>query len=127
MTRTKTDLEAAIRQARNELDALEAAERLRGNEALVGRCFSYRNCYSCPEGPDDYWTMYARVEGLDEYGCLVLLLFQTDKDGRFSVERATRSGPLEANFRPIAPAVFATQAALMLERVRGMLLPGAAK
>jgi hypothetical protein len=75
-------LQSQIDKLRGELRDLEAAENEKLGAALVGQCFRYRNCYSCP-GPDDYWFMYMKVTGIDAEGKCLVTSFQIDKDGEF--------------------------------------------
>jgi len=32
----------------------------------IGRCFIYKNCYSCPENDGDYWNEYYKVTGINK-------------------------------------------------------------
>jgi hypothetical protein len=82
----KTQLEETIRTARAELDAIRFAERRTAAAALVGKCFAYRNSYSCPQSEADYWTLYLRVTGVTGEGEAETVTFQMDKDGRVSIE-----------------------------------------
>jgi len=75
--------------ARLVLYRLEDEERTRKHGALVGRFFRYRNCYSCPEKESDYWWLYVAVTAMDEHGSLRVLKFQTDKEGKVSIEPRT--------------------------------------
>lgn len=123
MARSKAELERVIREAREELSGQEVAEARAVNAALVGKCFAYRNCYSCPQGSEDYWTMYARVEGLDEYGNLVILKFQTDKNGLFDLDPKHYTGAVSmGGYREIPAAEFEQKAREAAEYVRGLLL-----
>lgn len=82
--------EAAAMQAR--VIAYEAAERDRENAKLHGKCFVYRNSYSCPETDADYWSMYTRVLRI-ENGRLIVHRFQTDRDGKIEIELAAPASP----------------------------------
>jgi hypothetical protein len=82
---TKKEAEAKLREARAVLAAHEDAERRAKGASLIGRCFRYRNCYSCPQSEADYWWLYLRVTDMNEHGSLQGWSFQTDKDGRVSV------------------------------------------
>jgi hypothetical protein len=81
----KQQLEAQIGALYGELNAIKDAEADALNGKLVGRCFSARNNYSCPEGPKDYWFLYTRVLRAEE-GSLRVFQFQIDKDGRIEIE-----------------------------------------
>ena len=118
MTR-KEELTAAIYAARTELDEIHARERDEQNQCLIGMCFKYRNCYSRPETPDDYWWLYARVIGVED-GCLRVWTFQTDKYGKVEIEPSTLRGKLGSGYEEIGAVEFgaAWQAALeKLERL----------
>ena len=54
-------LKDIVSQARKELDKIESARARSENRKLVGKCFKYRNCYSCPQTVNDYWWLYIRV------------------------------------------------------------------
>src|SRR6185312_4073195 len=41
--------------------AVEKRERAQHAEKLVGRCFRYRNSYSCPKDESERWWLYRRV------------------------------------------------------------------
>ena len=55
-------------------------------EAIVGKCFRLRNCYSCPEKASDYWWTYYYVTGIAGREWVWVVTFQTDKDGVFGME-----------------------------------------
>lgn len=61
----------------------------------VGRCFKFKNCYSCPKSSKDYWFIYARIEkieGINFYNEEIpepnfyILSFENDKQGRVTFE-----------------------------------------
>lgn len=56
---------------------------------LVGKCFKYRNSYSCPEKPSDYWWLYRHVIGVTTDSNLMVHQFQTDTYGELTVKRDT--------------------------------------
>ena len=80
-------------EARAKLREIERAQERAENEKLIGKCFRYRNSYSCPETDADYWWIYARVTGLDEGGEPSALEFQTDKYGRTKIEVGAMFSP----------------------------------
>lgn len=71
-------LQAELRKRRDEKALAEA-------RALVGKCFKYRNCYSCPQEESDYWWLYSKVTGVGDYSARAFR-FQTDKYGKTEVE-----------------------------------------
>lgn len=81
----KEKIRAQIAPLQAELNRIKDAEEKAKSVALVGRCFKYRNCYSCPK-PDEYWWLYIKVTGMGEYWP-VAFEFQTDKDGMLTVKQ----------------------------------------
>jgi hypothetical protein len=101
----EAELRAAIDAALDELQALIDAKERERAQAHVGRCFAYRNCYSCPSSEADYWTLYLRVVGVTPEGTIRLVTFQTDKDGNVRVDEDTRSaGILGSGYKEISHA-----------------------
>ncbi len=81
----KNALIAQAVAARAALDADEEQSRRAINERLVGKCFVYRNCYSCPKTDADYWWLYIRIIRLDEDGDLYATEFQIDAHGSLAL------------------------------------------
>jgi len=81
------ELEEREREIRTELYRLRGIETQERNRSLVGRCFKYRNSYSCPEKPSDYWWMYTKVMKLKGAN-IICWQFQTDRDGKIEIEFA---------------------------------------
>lgn len=96
----KEELQKTIDTARAELHEIQAREAEERNRQLVGKCFIYRNCYSCPEGPQDYWWLYVRVIGVSD-ASLQVLQFQTDKYGKVEIEPAQLCGQLGSGHQEI--------------------------
>jgi hypothetical protein len=104
---TKAEIAQKITALRSELGEIERQERREQHDALVGRAFKYRNCYSCPEGPDDYWPLYSRCIGVDDDGWLTWHTFETDKHGRITIEFQHHSMSLLSSSDEISKAEFA--------------------
>lgn len=83
---TKEELQAQAAAVRDALWKIEAAELAEAGKALVGKYFTYRNCYSCPKTEADYWPLYLRIDGCDKDGVLRGVSFQTDSNGDVRVE-----------------------------------------
>lgn len=107
---TESDLEAAearlttargdFNEIKGYIDEREYAPKRR---ALVGKCFKYRNSYSCPEKPSDYWWMWAKVAG-EESGGIALVSSERDKNGDIRIRREWHSlwkGELDSNYQPV--------------------------
>lgn len=66
----------------------QRAEDLRHfeNEQYVGKCYCYRNSYSCPRNAKDYWSLYQRVMALDDDGNPWGVSIQIDCDGKMECD-----------------------------------------
>lgn len=79
----------AVDLARREVQALEdlafrqGIKKLKG---LVGTCLKYRNSYSCPQGPEDYWFAYMKLVAIKDQAW-VAHEFQIDKNGELSLTK----------------------------------------
>lgn len=80
---------AKLYALKHELNEIEDAEQKEINKTLIGKCYKYRNNYSCPESDSDYWYIYARMIRIDEDGLLVAVRFQIDRNGRIEIEEDT--------------------------------------
>lgn len=78
-------LYAQRREIAEKISEIEGAEIIPLTAGFLGRCYRFRNNYSCPKNKSDYWFLYAKVTGVDGRS-LTLFQFQRDKDGRSSVE-----------------------------------------
>lgn len=85
--KTTEQLKEEATQIQEELRKRSAEERRKASEGLVGKCFVYRNCYSCPKGPDDYWNLYSRVTGLDARGTPTGVTMEDDGQGFICVNQ----------------------------------------
>lgn len=85
MTDRVAELHAIINTAQQELIAMHDEKKRVLGAALVGKCYRYRNSFSCPEGDADYWWLYMKLTGLDDMGTLIAHTFQTDKTGKIEI------------------------------------------
>lgn len=85
MASNKEKLLEKMRVLQAQLDEIEEKENRVRYGGLTGKCFAYRNCYSCPEKPSDYWYTYVQVLSV-EGSHADALCFDIDKDGRVSIE-----------------------------------------
>lgn len=83
---------------------------------FVGRFFKYRNCYSCPSKPSDYWWLYGAATSVDGCGWLKGWTFQRDRDGGVRVEptASLTNGP-ESGWEEIDATEFWAAASGILE------------
>lgn len=85
-------LEILREQARTigeKISRIEDASRYQENKELEEKAFKYRNNYSSPEKPSDYWWMYLKVlkvtkDYIDTHE------FQTDKYGQITIDLRKR-------------------------------------
>lgn len=111
---TADTLDKEIRRLRQQKDRLEDAERIADADALIGRCFKYRNSYSCPSKPSDYWWLYAKIVGRDRRGMVTVVTAERDRDGQPRLHRDTWNYPhsfvrkdgLATGYVPITEAEF---------------------
>jgi hypothetical protein len=75
------------------------------NQAVVGKCFKYRNSYSCHEKPSDYFWLYLKVVKAAG-GRLETFTFQTDNRGRFEVETRSNLYHINEGYREISGKEF---------------------
>ena len=81
----EAELKQTIQQAHKRLFALKKAECLKQNADVVGKCFRFRNSYSCPKTSADYWWLYIQVVAIDDDGDLVYWSFEQDQFDRVSI------------------------------------------
>ncbi len=104
---------------RHELDKIARKKRQDENTAYVGKCFRYRNSYSCPESEADYWWLYAMVTGLSDSGQPVGISFQTDKNGDIEFKsKLWFTG--SAGYEEISGEAFAIQFDMAINRTIAM-------
>ena len=84
MTR-EDELKAILRKARDELYGIEGAKKAKTNAKFVGKFYKYRNCYSCPKSPEDYWWYYVAVTNMANDGVLMGWSFQKDQYGKIDI------------------------------------------
>lgn len=90
-TETIESLNEKAGAIRDKIDRIEGEKRRAEASKVVGKCFRYRNSYSCPQTEADYWWLYRRVTLADKHGWLRVFDFQTDKDGKTSIEPGNRA------------------------------------
>jgi hypothetical protein len=110
MANRKAELDGIIRNARAELDEIVEKERRVKGQALVGKCYRYRNSYSCPQKESDYWWLYMIVLGVTD-GALICFKFQRDSEQKIEIEPDTRvplsiEGELSDSYEEIERGLF---------------------
>jgi hypothetical protein len=86
------NIETLKEQARSiaeKIGKIEDADRYQGNKTLEGKAFKYRNNYSCPEKPSDYWWLYLKVLKVTR-DHIETHEFQTDKYGEITINLRKR-------------------------------------
>lgn len=118
-------LKAEHDRTRREIQRIEEAEAREKSRALVGKCFRYRNCYSMPQKPSDYWWLYLRVVSTTADGNCRAFSFQEDRDGQISIETRARAHTVfldgaPGSYRPISRRQFDTAWRRLQTRIRAM-------
>lgn len=117
---TKDQLQLVVsagNAARAELNELEQEETRRENAKLVGNCYRYHNCYSCPETDADYWWSYTKVTGLDEDGDMLAFEFQTDVRGDVLIAPKKRFWKVLDGYEECKKEVFDAEWRALLEKL----------
>ena len=80
--------DAAVKKYNNLLGEYDEAVLIPRMKALIGKCFHFRNSYSCPDGDADRWWLYMRVLGVKgmELECES---FEPDRYGEFKYKVQT--------------------------------------
>lgn len=98
-------IRAKIAELQSELDEKATRERMNAANRLVGKCFKYRNCYSCPEKDSDYWWLYVRVLSVDTDGYTSGVSFQTDSRGACEIKPEVSTWIVKnSSYKPISYA-----------------------
>lgn len=100
------ELQAQARIIQGKMDDIRAAEAYEQAKKLVGKCFKYRNCYSCPDSDADYWWLYRRVVSASKDGYVKMFTFQTDKYGQTTIKVEDRFGEFSGNCTQITHKQF---------------------
>lgn len=100
--------------------ALEAKQRADENVKLIGKCFKYRNSYSCPNGDANKWWLYVKVTKVTSRGEMNAFQFQTDIYGKLEIE-ADHRVPLSfsGGYMPITAGEFNKAWRAVQKRVAG--------
>lgn len=69
-----------------ELNEIERACKLTDALLMVGKCFKFRNSYSCLEDEHERWWLYRSCVHVDADGDPVFFGFQTDMNGKIEIE-----------------------------------------
>jgi len=81
-----------LRQEIRDLEERERIEKLWPEwRAREGTFWKFRNSYSCPQSDDEKWWIYRRISNVTKDGCMDLLDFQIDNDGRLDVRERKRT------------------------------------
>lgn len=84
-----SDLREKAGHIQREINRIESEARSKASAAVLGKCFKYKNFYSCPKTNADYWWLYTRVTAVDKTGWLRVFRFQTDTNGQTTIDPNT--------------------------------------
>jgi hypothetical protein len=103
MTKKEKQLQKLQREIYEEVTKKET-ERAK---KLIGKCFKFRNSYSCPDGDKDKWWYYIRVIDAQEGRC-ICVSHEIDKNGDVSVKKGShatqtfdKSTGIQASYIPV--------------------------
>ncbi len=116
-TRTLEQWKEQEHEANRAIARLRDEERRAENAALVGKTFKYRNNYSCPKKPSDYWYLYVKVTGMNRDGSLKLFTFETDKYRHIVIGVDRHMYGLDESYKPISAAEYRKALAALKARV----------
>lgn len=93
---SKEELQKQLREILNEEERQIAMVHYPEFKKMEGKYFKYRNNYSCPEKPSDYWFMYTKVTEVKPEDVYMIgdgptcyyngWSFQTDKNGEIFIK-----------------------------------------
>ena len=122
MGQSREELQSIINEARRKLGDIEYREAKERVAPLDGKCFRYRNNYSVPQKPSDYWWLYVKIIGT-KGASAVTFEFQTDKYGKLSIEphqqHYNRFPSDDRGYQPISAAEFKRAWQAVQKRVAG--------
>jgi hypothetical protein len=95
----------------------EAETKLPEMRKLLGTTYRYRNSYSCPEKPSDYWWLYVKVVAI-EGGAFLTEQFQTDKHGDSDYKPRHYLMNLNDGYKPVAASVYAAEKKKLLHAIK---------
>ena len=110
----KEQLEKIIDDAREELSEIVDKENLENNRSLVGKCFKYLNRYG---GYDTTWWIYRKVLGIDSEGFLTRIEFQTDCNGKITIEKESEFTMWSSNWTEIHQREFDEARIELMDRI----------
>ncbi len=85
-------LSTELRSVRDKIDKMKVSEQLpKLKKKYEGTYWKYKNSYSCPENPSDYWFLYKKVIQVKDLTWLKTLEFQTDKYGTLEIKENSSS------------------------------------
>ena len=90
--KTLYELQEQSRKLREKIWRKEEEARQGIMSERIGKYFRYRNNYSCPAKPSDYWWLYGAF--IRRGKKIVAVQFQTDKDGKFEIFEQPQFSPL---------------------------------
>jgi hypothetical protein len=112
-------LNAERARINNRIWAIEGKRRAAEHANFLGKCFKYRNSYSCPQGDKDRWWLYAKVISVDARGEVKAFQFQTDKYGKLAIEASYRITHSLGGYIPITAGEFNKAWRAVQKRVAG--------
>ena len=115
----KEQLQKTINQARSRLMKIEERELFAKHKDLLGRCFRYRNNYSCPK-PNEHWWVFLRVRKVSGRW-IYTDQFQTDYNGNSRIEPRVLMSNLTEGWQEISPSKYRAALDQLFKRAKKVL------
>lgn len=123
--KAKAALDAARKAEMAIRDQIEERELKPKLRAMVGKCFKYRNSYSCPQKPSDYWWEWHLVTGADG-AVLSGVQLARDSRGEFRIRPSTMAafdGKIGDGYIPVTRREYERAAKAILRQAAEKALP----
>ena len=112
--------EKKLTKYRNELRKLKEKKELPlFKKKYEGKTYKYRNCYSCPESPSDYWWLYLKVIKVVDLSYCIAIKLQMDKYGFVSIEeRGCLPLPIDGSYRECSISEFKKGTKKIIDKIK---------
>lgn len=102
---THIQLEKIYKICWDELQRRRDLEQEKTLKQFVGKCYKYKNSYSCPQEEKDYWWLYIFVKEIKD-SCLVCRTFQKDLYGKITIDLNYTLSSLNSGYILCSKATF---------------------
>lgn len=94
----KSDAQKVLNGISNEIQDIEENQLIpKLRKEYEGKYFKYRNNYSNPQKPSDYWFVYTKCITVIDAKFFFVSRFETDKDGQIEIKHERTGSHLFQN------------------------------